>query len=155
MFDLVSLHVNCPSCKKSLMDDDVLVDNTSGIRIHVRTSTENGTIWLSSMYGSYNYICDIALPNNDQAEFYCPHCHVELSSGRVCNICKSPLVSLKVDDGSRVSLCCRNGCKKHFIEFDDHRSALRRIVHEHEFSFSEDDDAYLEDVVGYNEPLLY
>jgi ssDNA-binding Zn-finger/Zn-ribbon topoisomerase 1 len=131
MYNFVSLNVKCPICGVSFMDETHPVDNEPSIKLNIKIANKNGVINLSSIYGSYNYICDVDCPNNDIAEFTCPHCHFDLNSDIECKVCKAPMVPFYLDMGGRVSVCSRAGCKNHVIEFEDLSMALAKFYQEY------------------------
>ena len=131
MYNFVSLNVKCPICGVSFMDEEHPVDNEPSIKLNIKIADKNGAINLSSIYGSYNYICDVDCPNNDIAEFSCPHCHFDLNSDIECKVCKAPMAPFYLDMGGRVSVCTRAGCKNHVIEFEDLSMALAKFYQEY------------------------
>jgi ssDNA-binding Zn-finger/Zn-ribbon topoisomerase 1 len=131
MYNFVSLNVKCPICGVSFMDEEHPVDNEPSIKLNIKIADKNGVINLSSIYGSYNYICNVECPNNDVAEFSCPHCHFDLNSDIECKVCKAPMVPFYLDMGGRVSVCSRAGCKNHIIEFEDLSMALAKFYQEY------------------------
>jgi uncharacterized protein (UPF0212 family) len=124
MFNIISLKVKCPICAASLMDKEQLVDNEPGIKLNISIGNKHGHIWLSSIYESYNYIADIDIPQNEIAVFHCPHCHKEMTSLDTCASCHAPLVPFHLEEGGRVTICSRSGCKKHSVAFEDLSTAL-------------------------------
>ena len=84
MYNFISLKVKCPVCGESLMDDEKLVDHNSSIKLHIKIGGDKGTINLSSIYESYNYICDFDITENEIAEFYCPHCQAQIIEEDKC-----------------------------------------------------------------------
>ena len=58
MYSYISLKVECPNCGKSLMDKKKLVDDMPSIKLTIKDEESEGTIRLSSFYGSYNYDTD-------------------------------------------------------------------------------------------------
>jgi len=137
------------------MDEEMLIEDASSIKLIINTSGGSGLIWLSSLYGSYDYISDVRLPGDGHTTFLCPHCLQDLATEKKCHLCNANIVTLRVTDGSSVSFCSRNGCKKHFVEYDDYCSALKKIEHDHESNFDDDEDLFTEDALNYNEPILY
>ncbi|MBW6461038.1 MAG: hypothetical protein K0B08_10745 [Bacteroidales bacterium] len=133
MYELISLHLKCTLCGHSLMDQDQLIDNEPGIHLHVECLGKKGEIWLSSIYGSYNYKATIDLPHDEVADFYCPICHGHITSNTECLSCGSDMVPFYLDMGGKVNICSRSGCKNHFVEFDDLSVALRRFYQEYGF----------------------
>lgn len=125
MFDFISLEVKCPICNRSLLDDEVRVDNEASIGLNIHIGGKKGLIRLSSIYGSYNYSHTIEIPPNSIGEFFCPHCESQLLGESECEQCSAPVVGLRLAEGGEVSFCSRAGCKKHAIEFDDLEYALK------------------------------
>ncbi len=133
MYNFISVRVNCPVCNKSLMDGSKKVDNEPSIGLIIKTKRAKGLIWLSSIYGSYNYISEVDTPNGEVADFYCPHCHAHLQSSLTCKICDAPMADFNLDMGGRVSICTRSGCKNHSVEFEDLSVALKKLYQEYGF----------------------
>ena len=127
MLELVSLEVKCPHCQTSLMDRQNKVDNKAGIKLDITTSEQRGTIWLSSIYGSFNYKSSIDLPNKEIVEFSCPHCNKKVISDKKCTICQAPLIPFHLLEGGKVEICSRSGCTKHSIEIEDIETAIKHF----------------------------
>ncbi len=132
-YNFVSLHLKCPECGKSLMDHQQLVDNESSIKLVIETSNDKGIIRLSSIYGSHNYTCDIKIPEDEIAKFYCPSCKSNITSDLDCKTCEAPMIPFILDMGGNVSICSRSGCKNHFVEFEDLSTALKKLYQEHSY----------------------
>lgn len=133
MYDLLSLNVKCPVCHDSLMDENHLVDNTPSIALGIEIHKRKGTIRLSSVYDSYNFICDIETPKNDIATIFCKHCNSELNSHIDCESCKAPMVPLALDKGGNISFCSRSGCTNHFVKLVDFSAGLKNLFRETRF----------------------
>ena len=134
MYELMSLRLKCPLCGRSLMDQEQLIDNVPGIHLNIECHGHKGDIWLSSIYGSYNYKSTIDLPKNEIAKFHCPQCHEHITSKTECMTCGSEMVPFYLDMGGKVSICSRSGCKNHFVEFEDLSIALRKFYQEYGYS---------------------
>jgi len=119
MYSYISLKVDCPLCGKSIMSSDNLVDNIPSIRLFLSSNGDEGTIFLSSFYGSYNYSSNIMIKNGQEYKFFCPKCHEQLHSGIKCDECASEMIPLKIREGGKLRFCSRAGCKNHNIEFVD------------------------------------
>ena len=130
MYNFLSLNHECTYCGASFMDENNPVDNVSSIFLHIDIGKKKGDIHLSSIYGSYNYICDIECPPDELAEFSCPHCGKTLNTKTECSVCKAPLVKLILDIGGKINFCSRSGCKYHNVEFEDLNNALRKMYQE-------------------------
>ena len=132
-FNFISLHVKCPVCNKSFMDHEQKVDNESSIKLNIQTSEKSGTIRLSSIYGSFNYSCNISLGKDVVAVFSCPHCKSEITSETLCDTCKAPMSTVILDIGGKINFCSRKGCKNHNIGFEDLSEALTKLYEEFEY----------------------
>ncbi|MFW9921778.1 MAG: class I tRNA ligase family protein [Candidatus Thorarchaeota archaeon] len=119
MYSYISLKVDCPLCGKSMMNTDNLVDNIPSIRLFLSSDGEEGTIFLSSFYGSYNHSSNIMIKNGVEYQFYCPNCNKKLQSGIKCEECSAEMIPLKIRDGGKIRFCSRSGCKNHNVEFVD------------------------------------
>lgn len=134
MYDLMSLKLKCPVCGHSLMDHDRLVDNEPSIKLKIQIDKRKGSINLSSIYGSYNYVADIEIHKNEIAQFYCPHCSANIKSDAECLSCGAGMIPLHLDMGGKVSYCSRSGCKNHKVEFEDLSIALNKLYQEYGYS---------------------
>lgn len=133
MYEFLSLSVKCPVCGVSLMDEKHQVDNEPSISLHIEMGGKKGTIKLSSIYGSYNYSCDIDLPMDEVAHFYCPHCEKEIISNTECLACGANMVPFYLDMGGKVAICSRVGCKNHTVEFENLSDALKKLYQKYGF----------------------
>ncbi|MBW2253921.1 MAG: NAD(P)H-dependent oxidoreductase subunit E [Deltaproteobacteria bacterium] len=112
------VEVSCPRCNRSLMDPYVLVDNHPSIRIVAAFGRKHGSLRLSCLYGSYNILMDHEVPMDQVVNFFCPHCHGELTSAADCPGCSAPMVPMIVRGGGIVEICSRRGCKEHKLDLD-------------------------------------
>ncbi len=134
MYELMSLRLKCTHCGASLMDPSHLIDNEPGIHLKIEAHGRKGDIWLSSIYGSYNHRATIDLSRNEIVNFYCPKCSQEMISKTDCTTCGAPMVPFYLDMGGKVNICSRNGCKNHFVEFEDLSVILRKFYQEYGYS---------------------
>ncbi len=132
MLNLVTVKLKCVHCGHSLMDHERLVDNVASIKLYLKIGENEGYIWLSSIYGSYNLESNIDIEKGEVAMFKCPHCFHELKSAETCSECNAPLVDFHLEEGGKVSLCSRAGCKKHSVEFEDLGTAMNHFYNEFE-----------------------
>jgi hypothetical protein len=128
--NFVSIQVKCPICGRSFMDAEHKVDNEQSIKLMIESKNQKGAIYLSSIYGSFNYISSIEVPQDEIVKFSCPHCRREVKSKENCDTCKAPMISLVLDMGGKVSFCSRKGCQSHNIGFDDLSVALKKLYQE-------------------------
>lgn len=138
MFNIITLKVKCPMCSATLMDKEQMVDNEPGIKLDITIAGKKGHIWLSSIYESYNYIADIDIPLNEIASFHCPHCHKDVISVDKCFSCHAPLVPFHLENGGKVSICSRAGCKKHSVAFEDLSTALNYFYDKYTYMHTDD-----------------
>ncbi len=131
MYDFLALKVKCPVCSKSLMDKQKLVDNEPSIKLNVEIAGTKGTINLSSIYGSYNYVSNLELPLGEIASFSCPHCSALLKDQTSCLSCDAPMSYVHMDMGGKISFCSRSGCKNHKAEFEDLSVALNKLYQDY------------------------
>ena len=128
----VPLTVKCPQCGEFLMDENHLINNRKAIKLRIKTSDGNeGFIWLSSIYGDYNYTAEIGIPEGDIVDFICPHCDAHLARPIACEVCSAPIVSFTCSIGGKVSICSRNGCKNHYVVFENLDTAVRKFYSEY------------------------
>jgi len=125
MADRIKIQAKCPACNKSLMDDQNPVDNLESIKLLVKIGRKIGNLYLSQIYGSYNKRFENV--DNIQGviiECSCPHCHVPFPMYYQCE-CEAPVIGLGLKVGGVIKVCSRNGCKKHWLEFEDADHAFR------------------------------
>ena len=110
------VEVGCSRCNHNLMDTDYLIDGYPSIRVTVSFGRKHGWLRLSSLYGSYNVESEYKVPENEVINFFCPHCHSELTGSGECGNCDAPLVAMIVRGGGIVQICSRNGCSWHLLD---------------------------------------
>ena len=128
----ISLHVNCPHCRKSLMDEEKLLQDHPSIKLNIVTPEERGVLHLCSIYECYDHETDLELKKGTIVDFYCPKCNKELLVNEECNVCSAPMVAFVLKVGGRVSICSREGCANHYIAFQDLSAELSKFYHEYE-----------------------
>jgi hypothetical protein len=126
-FNLISLQTKCPVCNKSLMDKEHKIDNEPSINLIIETPGKSGIIRLSSIYGSFNYNCEMDLEPGVVAVFSCPHCKAKINTQELCYTCRAPMSSVLLEIGGKINFCSRNGCKNHNISFEDLSAALAKL----------------------------
>jgi len=129
----VSVQVKCPLCNSSLMDNEHRLHDKSSIKLNIHNKKERGVIHLCSIYGCYDHACNISLSGNETAEFTCPHCNQILNSSEKCRLCDAHMVPLNLDIGGRVVMCSREGCKNHYVAFENPNDAITRFYEEYGF----------------------
>lgn len=108
--------VSCPSCNRSLMTREHLLDGNPMVRVTVSFGRMHGWMRLSSLYGDYRIQSEYEIPRGEIVHFFCPKCHAELDSGRLCPDCDAPMITLLVRGGGTVQLCSRRGCEGHLLD---------------------------------------
>ncbi|TAL71040.1 MAG: hypothetical protein EPN82_00025 [Bacteroidetes bacterium] len=110
------VEVSCTKCNHTLMDREVLIDEFPSIRLTISFKDKHGSLRLSSMYGSYNIVCEHQLPDEATVNFFCPHCHAELKSHTICPECGEHMIPLMLKGGGIVQVCPKRGCKGHLLD---------------------------------------
>jgi len=108
----------CARCNHSLMDVENLLDDHPSIRVTISFGSRHGWLLLSSLYGSYEIECEHPVPPDTVVNFFCPHCHAELTGATDCPMCAAPMVQLIVRGGGMVQICSRRGCRSHMLDLD-------------------------------------
>ncbi len=130
MSKLISLSVHCPVCGESFMDESQLVDNCPSILLKVMTDKEEGKLRISSVWDSFNYLCDIEIPRGSIVNMACTHCNSDITSKLRCDNCDAPMISYDLDHGGKLDICSRAGCKNHFVKLVDFSFALKNLFNE-------------------------
>jgi len=131
MNKLISISVKCPNCRTSLMDHENLLSDVPSIKLNIEIGDERGIIRLCSIFGCYDHVSDVKIPDDKIAKFYCPHCNKALLSKEECDLCEAPMVPFVLEMGGRVSICSRSGCTKHYVAFEELSDAIRKFYKEY------------------------
>jgi len=107
------------------MDKSVEIDNHPSVKVMIEFNGKQGTLHLSSRYGSTNVNSEVEIPKGEVVRFICPHCKSDMTSIRVCYECNAPMVTFESILGGYLRICSRSGCKKHLIEFKNLETELR------------------------------
>jgi len=129
----VSIEVKCPHCRNSLMDKRTLIDNKPSIKLNIQTETEYGTIRLCSVFGCHKHLCDFEINNGEIVRFFCPDCNQEIKGKIPCELCDAPMIPFPIKAGGRVWVCSREGCKNHFVAFQDLDTEIKKFYDEYGF----------------------
>jgi len=108
--------VSCPSCNRSLMTREHVLDGHPMVRVTVSFGRKHGWMRLSSLYGDYRIESEYDTPPGAVIHFFCPQCHAELRSTRFCPNCDAPMIVLLVRGGGTVQFCSRRGCQEHMLD---------------------------------------
>lgn len=115
----LKVQVKCPYCRKSLMDEERLIDDLPSVKVYIQFNDKKGLLYLSSIYGSYNLFSEIYIPMDEIVLFFCPHCRSSLLTSTLCEKCNVPMAAFELKQGGKVQICSKRGCKKHMIEFSN------------------------------------
>ena len=110
--------VSCTRCNHSLMDSAHLVDGYPSIRVTASFERKHGWVRLSCLYGSFTVEAEREIPKDAVVDFFCPHCHAELSSANRCSDCGAEMVPMIVRQGGVLQVCSRRGCHGHLLDLD-------------------------------------
>jgi NADH-quinone oxidoreductase subunit E len=113
---LFPVEVACPRCNHSLMDKSRYIDGYPSIRVTVSFGANHGWLRLSCLYGSYSVDHEYEIPLHTVVNFFCPHCHAELTGVSSCPDCAAPMVPMIVQGGGMIQICSRRGCKGHILD---------------------------------------
>jgi len=128
----LQVNVRCPYCKQSLMDDGQIIDGYPSVKVAIQNSNKRGMLYLSSIYGSYNFISEVYVPMDEFVLFFCPHCQSSLLLKDLCDKCSAPMTFFELSQGGKVQICSRRGCKKHLIEFSDLSQEISALYNTYE-----------------------
>ena len=118
----------------SLMDAEHLINDNPSISVLAKYGDEEGLIFLDPVYGSFQNMWEITVPNDECVELFCPECKVSLSEhGQICDECLAPLFAIYLPNGGMVEACQRNGCHFHSLKFTDSEELGKKLLEEHYF----------------------
>jgi predicted RNA-binding Zn-ribbon protein involved in translation (DUF1610 family) len=107
---MLLLDAVCPNCSATL---------TEGQKVHldgyVRETNQDGTIYLSAIFGDYTVETDLPIPEGAVAEFRCPACDVSIMLQMPCRLCGAQMASVNLRPGGVLEFCSRRGCKGHAL----------------------------------------
>ena len=126
------VNVKCPYCRKSLMDEDYQIDGLPSIRVRIQHGDKNQTLYLSSIYGSYNISSEHHIPKDEIVLIFCPECHASLLLKDLCGDCYAPTAFFELKSGGKVQVCSRRGCKFHSLEYSDMSQKISALYNVHE-----------------------
>ncbi|MFZ5787525.1 MAG: NAD(P)H-dependent oxidoreductase subunit E [Acidobacteriota bacterium] len=116
------VEVSCAHCNHTLMDPEHPLDGHPAIRVTIAFGEHHGWLLLSSLYGSYTIESQHEVPLDEVANFFCPHCHAELSGGGDCVLCGARMVPMIVRGDGVVQICTRRGCRAHMLDLAGSRT---------------------------------
>jgi NADH:ubiquinone oxidoreductase subunit E len=112
------IEVSCSRCNHSLMEPRHLIDGHPSIKVTISFERKHGWLLLSCLYGSYTNESEYKRPTDAIINFFCPHCHAELTGAADCPECGAPMIPMIVRGGGILQICSRNGCKGHMLDLD-------------------------------------
>jgi hypothetical protein len=124
-----AIHIEHATCHRgcNLMAPDVKIHSHPAIKVMAKYEDQQGPLYLDPVYGSFDNVSELAIPEGAVAEFFCPTCGDSLAGmGETCNSCSAPLFVLKLPRGSLVEGCLRKGCHKHRLKIVDLDAQLLR-----------------------------
>jgi hypothetical protein len=107
------------------MDEGRTIDAAPSVAADVRVGDKTGKVFLSAIYGSYNFEITVPCKDGEVGEFSCPHCRKALAGLRTCELCRAPMAAFALREGGLIQICSRRGCRKHLIEFEDPGLAMK------------------------------
>lgn len=127
----ITLKVSCPHCTKSLITDDFMINNYPSIKVNVENDHGRGILWLSSVYDDHTHTSNLEMKDGESVKMYCPHCNKDLVRDIKCEVCNSPIISFNCSIGGKVSICSNNGCKNHYVVFNDLSTLISKFYNEY------------------------
>lgn len=128
MVHQIRISVKCPVCQKSLMNENKKIDDLPSIELEAKIGENVGRIYLSQIYSSYSKeFKDVKNIVGSIAFLSCPQCHQPLPVIQNCD-CRAPMVGMQLEVGGIIKICSRNGCKRHFLEFEDVNDAFMLLM---------------------------
>jgi len=123
---MLVLDLSCPQCGAAL---------TEGMRVqldaHIEDTHQDGTVFLSAMFGDYTMETDLDIPEGTVVDFRCPKCDAGVAIPVGCRLCGAPMVSLNLTVGGYLEFCSRRGCRAHAIggvgNIDDMMSMVNKM----------------------------
>jgi ssDNA-binding Zn-finger/Zn-ribbon topoisomerase 1 len=109
------------------MDKAHKIDGHPAIGLRMDVRGKKGWLRLSPVYGSYKVESEFPIAKDALVRMSCPHCQTALRSSTECEICGASMVPMLLEEGGKVFICSRKGCKKHFLEFEDVNKALTKF----------------------------
>ncbi len=82
---------------------------------YIKETGQDGTIYLSALFGDYTIETDLAIPDGATAEFRCPVCDESIMLEMPCRLCGAPMASLALQPGGVLEFCSRRGCRGHAL----------------------------------------
>ena len=110
------VEVSCARCNHGLMNPSYPIDGYPSIKVTISSGDHHGWLLLSSLYGSHEIEAEQEIPEGQEVDFFCPHCHAELSGAAPCVECGAPMVPMIVRGGGIVQICSRRGCHNHMLD---------------------------------------
>lgn len=118
----------------NLMDKHKLINGNPAITVLARYGDQEGLIHLDPVYGSFQNLWEITVPDGECVELFCPICKVSLSDhGQICDECLAPMFALYLPHGGMVEACLRNGCHYHTLKFTDSDEIGKKLLEQHYF----------------------
>lgn len=114
--EILRLNALCPRCNRSLMTPDHELDGHPMIHVTVAFGRKHGWMRLSSVWGDHRIQSQHEIPPDTLIHFFCPRCHAELRSTKLCPKCDASTIPLLNKKGGIIMLCSRRGCKEHMLD---------------------------------------
>ena len=114
--EIIHLHALCPHCNRSLMTSEYKLDGHPMVQVVVSFERKHGWVRLSSVWGDHRIESEYDIPDNTLTNYFCPRCHAELRSPRLCPKCDAPTIPLLNKKGGIIKICSRRGCEEHMFD---------------------------------------
>jgi hypothetical protein len=123
-------HAKCPNgC--DLMDESLKISGYPSIVAKITYQSKEGLIHLDPVFGSFNNILEVDVPDMEVVELACPKCGVSLKGETdTCNVCSAPMFIINLPKGAIIEACLRKGCFEHTFKIVKAEELLKRLFDE-------------------------
>jgi len=114
--EILAVQALCPHCNRSLMSTDHTLDGHPMVQVTVSFGRKHGWMLLSGIWGDHRVQSEYEIPDDALINFFCPKCHAELRSPKLCPRCDAPMIPLLNKKGGIMKICSRHGCEEHMFD---------------------------------------
>jgi hypothetical protein len=110
------------------MDLTVPIAGRPSVKVVIQYGAIRGNIHLDPVYGSFQNLFDVDIPEGVVVEMFCPACGVSLrAEPEKCDFCFSPMFALYLPNGGILEGCLKSGCHQHKLVLVDVHEQLGMV----------------------------
>ncbi len=114
------------------MDPAVPISGYPSVKMVIQYGAIRGDIHLDPVYGSFQNLFEVDIPEGVVVEMFCPVCGVSLrAETEKCGFCFSPMFAIFLPNGGILEGCLKSGCHEHKLMLVDVHEQLG-MVHGHD-----------------------